>query len=295
MGHKLIGSISSTDLAAELSLEFSGDDINIYEFSSLKSAKKGSLTFAITAIQISFIEGVTIICSENSPVPKGCCCIYSQNPRLTFATVVSKFSPKNNLTKIAETAYISSSAKIGKNVSIGHNTVISSDVVIGNNCEIGHNVTISNKVVIGNNTRIKSSSVIGEKGFGFEYDSLGIPIEFPQIGGVIIGSNVEIGAVCTVASGTLDPTVINDYVKIDDHVHVAHNVIIGEASIITACAEFSGGVITGKRVWVGPQAALMNKIKIGDNSLIGLGSVVRKDVEDNSIVAGNPAKLLRKK
>ena len=97
-----------------------------------------------------------------------------------------------------------------------------------------------------------------------------------------------------VARGTIEDTRIDDHVKIDDHVFIAHNVQIGEGSFVIAGAEVSGSVQLGKRVWVAPQVTILNKVKVGDNATLGIGAVVRKDVEAGSTVAGNPARVLRK-
>ena len=95
--------------------------------------------------------------------------------------------------------------------------------------------------------------------------------------------------------GALGNTSINDGVKTDNLVHIAHNCKIGKNSILTACSELSGGVQLGENVWLGPNSTIMEKILVGDNALIGIGSLVRKNVKPNTIVAGSPAKFIRNK
>ena len=115
-----------------------------------------------------------------------------------------------------------------------------------------------------------------------------------HLGGVDIGENVEIGAVNSVVRGALGNTVIQDYVKTDNLVHIAHNCFIGKGSLLTACAEISGSVTLGKNVWLGPNCSLNNKISIGDKSFIGLGAVVTKNIPPNEVWAGNPARFIKK-
>ena len=118
---------------------------------------------------------------------------------------------------------------------------------------------------------------------------------FPHLGNVQIGNDVEIGALNSICRGALGNTIIGSGVKTDNLVHIAHNCVIGKNSILTACTELSGGVVIGENVWMGPNCSIKEKIEIGSNSLVGIGSVVRKNVGTNCIVAGSSAKLLRKK
>ena len=102
-----------------------------------------------------------------------------------------------------------------------------------------------------------------------------------------------LGALNTVARGTLEDTVIFDNVKTDDHVHIAHNVVIGANTMIAACAEISGSVRIGKGVWIGANASIINQIEIDDYALVGIGAIVTKSVASGKVVAGNPARVLR--
>ena len=119
-----------------------------------------------------------------------------------------------------------------------------------------------------------------------------INFTFPHIGNVVIQDNVEIGANNTVVRATLGSTLIEENTKTDDHVHIAHNCIVGRNCMITASAELSGSVRVGHDAWIGPNSSIMNKISLGNYSMIGLGSVVTKDIPDFSVFAGSPAKQL---
>jgi len=215
------------------------------------------------------------------------------NPRLCFAKLATAANPDKIKYEIHKTALIGENCMIGR-VFIGAYVVIGDNVSVGDGSVIFPNVVISDNVIIGKGSVIKSHTTIGQKGFGFEFDKDRIPFEIPHIGSVVIGDNVEIGAHNTIARGTLKNTIVSDYVKTDDHVHIAHNVTIGNRTVITACAEISGSVAIGDDCHLGPNCSIMNGISIGDHSLVGLGAVVLHPVPFGVIVAGNPAKILKK-
>ena len=194
-----------------------------------------------------------------------------------------KIGWKNNYgeTNIHPTAKVSKLSHIGEGVTIGENSCID------------HFCVISDGVVIGRNCKIQSGTVIGEDGFGYERDESGIPIKITHLGTVIIEDNVEIGNCTVIDRGTLGNTIIKKNVKIDNLVHIAHNVVIEDNSLIIACSEISGGVIIGKGSWVGPNSSIIQKVKLGSDSFVGIGSNVIKDVENFAVVAGNPAKIIR--
>ena len=110
---------------------------------------------------------------------------------------------------------------------------------------------------------------------------------------MVIGDRVEIGAKCTVARGAIDDTIVSNDVKIDDQVHVAHNCFIGDKTIITACAELSGGVKVGKSCWLGPNSSIIEKVKLGDNAFVGIGVVVDRDLGEKSTVKAASGMSLR--
>jgi UDP-3-O-[3-hydroxymyristoyl] glucosamine N-acyltransferase LpxD len=185
--------------------------------------------------------------------------------------------------KIFETEGIAESEIIHLNVYIGPKTTFLANTVVYSNVSIIGNTTIHANCTIGPNT------VIGNQGFGGEWYENNKIIMMPHVGGVIIEKNVRIGTSNTIVAGTINPTKVGAFTKFDDHVHFAHNCKTGEACFITACAQFSGRVTLGDRVWIGPNCSLMQGISIGNDAVIGLGSVVTKDVPIGTKVAGNPA------
>ena len=219
--------------------------------------------------------------------------IFTDAPKVLFSYLIEKFFKKEETSKIHSTAVISEKTKIGKTCYIGPNTILGDDVIVGDNCTIYGNVTINDGVTIGDNVKIQSGTVIGGEGFGYlKNDKLGI-INFPHIGGVIIEDNVEIGANNTIDRGALADTILRKDVKTDSLVHIAHNVIIGERTLIMANAMFSGSVTVGKDCWIAPSSSMRDTITIGDNVTVGLGAVVTKSIPDNEVWTGNPARELR--
>lgn len=139
---------------------------------------------------------------------------------------------------------------------------------------------------------IGSGCVVGQTGFGYERDEEGIPVSFPHFGRVIIEHDCEIGSNSTISRGNLDDTRIGRYVKIDDQVYIAHNCVIGESTMIAGGARLCGGVVIGNRCWVGSGAMIRQGLDVGDQAIIGLGAVVVRSVAAETVVAGNPAKIL---
>lgn len=291
--------IRALEIAQFLGKEIIGSDREVIKPCSVDNCIDGGLVFVKKydeniLIKLSGRQELTAIVTEDYYGKLSCTYIISQNPRLDFAKVLQEFFVTNTVSGIADTAYIGSNVSLGENVAIGEYSIIGSNVIIGDGTEIRHHVVIGDNTVIGNNCLIKSNTVIGEEGFGFERDEKGVPIRIPHLGRVVIGDNVEIGALNTVMRGTIDDTIIEDNVKTDDHVHIGHNVQIGRGCLITACAELSGSARIGEKTWLGPNSSVMNGIHIGSNVLIGLGTVVTKSLPDNVVVAGCPARILRK-
>lgn len=221
--------------------------------------------------------------------------IVVENPRAAFAKAVQQFFVVRNPPSIAPTATIAPDAVLGEGVTIGAFSVVGPGARIGAGTELRHHVVIGPGVQIGLRCLIKSNTVIGEEGFGIDRDEQGNNVRVPHLGSVVIGNDVEIGALNTVCSGTIDPTVVDDFVKTDDHVHIAHNCKIGVNCIITACAELSGSVTLERDVWLGPNCSIMNGLTIGERVFVGLGSVVLKDCAPNGVYAGVPAERKRER
>lgn len=288
MGHQLNTPVKGSVLAKKLGLPFIGNDIEISEVTAFNEIQSFSLAFT-NSQDLEKVKTTSLIIAPPNSKHITSSIIESTNPRLDFANALNfiKIDPGFN--------YVYFKAKIHSTAEISHTAVIGHGVTIGSNTIIGHHVVINNGVSIGNNCHIKSNSVIGEPGFGFERDERGIPIRMLHLGTVRIGNNVEIGSLNTVCRGTLMDTIIENDVKTDDHVHIAHNCRIGQGSLITACVEISGGVEIGEFVWVGPNTSIIQKVTLGSHCFVGIGSNVTKSVTPYTAVAGNPARTIKPK
>lgn len=221
--------------------------------------------------------------------------IFASNPKLVFTIIFNEFF--NTETSLFQPntgkAVIHPDSKIGQNCTLMEGSIIGPNVTIGNFCKIGPNTVVDN-CEISNNVYIGSNSSIGMLGFGFARNN-NTWIRFPHLKKVIIHQNVEIGNNTCIDRGSLKDTIICEGVKIDNLIHIAHNVEIGKNSILTAKCIIGGSSIIKENVWIGPNASIMNQIKIGEGALIGLGAVVTKSVPKNVVVVGNPAKILKTK
>jgi UDP-3-O-[3-hydroxymyristoyl] glucosamine N-acyltransferase len=234
---------------------------------------------------------VVIAPPEAGPLLHGTA-ILVDNPRLAFANAVRAFLAPPQPGGIAASAHIDSTALIGEQVVIGEGCVIGSGASIGAETRLLHHVVIGPNVRIGSRCAIGSGTVIGEVGFGLARDEQGHNVRIPHIGGVEIGDEVEIGALSSIAAGTIEPTRIADRAKIDDQVFIAHNCDIGEDVIIIACAEISGSVRIGPRTWVGPNVSIRDRVSVPADSLLGIGATVIKSLEQPGVYIGSPARLM---
>jgi len=215
-------------------------------------------------------------------------CIITDSPQEDILMVINHIESTIGFKKKYE------NTKIPSSVTIGHNVVIEKNVEIGKGTIIEHNVVIHSGTKIGENCLIRTHSSIGGDGFGFFRNKNNQLLKQPHLGGVVLGNNVEIGSNSCIVRGIINDTIICDNVKIDNLVHVAHDCYVGNDTFLTACAELSGYVTIGKNTSIAPNTTIKQRIKIGDNVISGMGAVIFKNVEDNSIVVGNPAKPLRK-
>ncbi|MEX8192613.1 hypothetical protein AB6724_07150 [Comamonas guangdongensis] len=276
----------ASTIAGWCGVNWLGTDMQVHSIAPLSAPTDGALCFANSApLQTSASQVALISTAEAQNVAS--CLLATDRPRLTFAKALDAiqrnigFQRPTVPPQIDPTAQVSPQAFVAPGVVIGARTIVLPFSYIGEG------------TIIGEDCIIKSGAVIGQDGFGFERDENNIPLRIVHLGNVIIGNNVEVGCVTTVCRGTLGNTIIEDSVKIDDHVHIAHNVVVGVGAMVIACAEVSGGVKIGAGAWVGPNSSIIQKVTIGENSLVGIAANVTKNVPDGVVVAGNPAKTLR--
>ncbi len=304
---------SLKELADFIDGDLIGDStVEIYGVAGLGEAKQGEITFLANSKYISKINTTSasaiVVPLEIDNVSKPV--IRVKNPYLSFAKIMTLFaSNKSKLPSgIHKTCIIGKNVNLAKNVTIGAYSVVSDEVSIGENTVIYPNVYIGNKVIIGSNTLvyslvsirndvevgsnviIHSGVVIGSDGFGFANTGDGRSFKVPQLGKVIVGDDVEIGANVAIDRGTMGTTKIGKGTKIDNLVQIAHNVEIGENCLIVAQTGISGSTMIGNNVVIAGQAGIIGHISIGDRVMIGAQAGVTRSVASDEVVSGYPAR-----
>jgi len=284
-------------------------EIAIKAVAGLDEAREGEITFLANPKyrpKLRQTKASAVIVPPNIDLP-GLNLLKVPNPYLAFARVLTLFSQKYHPpVGIHETCHVGEDVTIGKqcaidaNVSIGNNvrigerTVVYSGVVIGDHVTIGSdvvlypNVSLLQDVSLGNRVIIHSGTVVGSDGFGFAPVD-GSYYKIPQIGTIVIDDDVEIGANVAIDRATLGETHIHKGVKIDNLVQIAHNVVIGEHSVVVSQVGISGSTRVGKHVTLAGQVGLVGHIQIGDSVVIGAQSGVTKSVPEKSVLSGSPA------
>lgn len=221
--------------------------------------------------------------------------IESEDPRTSYCLFFRENSISN--LPIFENYVNKGGALIAENASIGDDTVImpfayiGGEVIVGSNCYIGCGTKLVGKIKIGDNVIIRENTVIGADGLSTDRDFEGKAATMPQFGGVLIENDVQIGANCVIARGAIDDTEIKRGSKIDNSTFISHNVIVGDDTFIVGETIMFGGSSTGKQAFISGNSTIRNKVSIGDKAIIGMGSVVVKNVDSGSIVLGNPARV----
>ena len=288
MIYSLEEKISLKTLCKNLSFFCPNDDAQIHAIAPIEYATEGILSFSRDS-DISNRSGIIFVpASEPSNEKNDLVALLSDNPRKDFIKALDWIDRNIGFKSIEESPKISPSAKIGQNVSIENNVVVEDNVLIESNVTIHKNTTIRS------HARIRAGARIGGDGFGFERFEYGVPVRFVHLGGVEIGKNVEIGSNACICRGTFSNTIIAQHAKIDNLVHIAHNVLIGEGSYVIAGASIAGSCKIGKRVWIGPNASVINGLTICDDATIGMGAVVIADVPEGVTIAAIPGRRFPK-
>jgi UDP-3-O-[3-hydroxymyristoyl] glucosamine N-acyltransferase len=301
---------TTAEIAKHLQGEVLGDTTaTLTGFAHATSAKPGDLTFAENEDYFALAEqsAATAIIADDRFKSTGKILIRVPNARVAFAKAMALFFPERTYAAgIHPTAVIAASAKVdtsahigphcvvGERVRIGARAVLQAGNFVGDDSNLGDdvnlfpNVTIYPLTEIGQRVRIHAGTVIGSDGFGYVQDG-GIHLKVPQIGKVIIGDDVEIGANVTIDRGALGPTVIGKGTKIDNLVQIAHNVEIGEGSLVISQVGIAGSTKFGKYVILAGQAGFAGHLKIGDRVTVSAQSGVMHNIPDGETWLGTPA------
>lgn len=234
----------------------------------------------------------TVVCpaSAKSEIKhKNCNYIFVDSPKNYFSKVILTFFVDTEKKGVSKTSVIDKTATIGNNVFIGDHVVIEKNCFIGNHVVIDHNTVLKANTKIHDHVKIGCNCTIGAWGFGYSKNEEGNYEALPHIGGVELSRFVEVGNNTCIDKGALGDTFIGEHTKIDNLVHIAHNVKIGKNCIIIANSLIGGSTIIEDEVWVAPSATLLNKLKAFKGSTIGSGAVLVKDAQQKKIYMGNPA------
>jgi len=298
------------EIAGHLGCGFEGDGgVLIKGVAAIKDAAEGDLTFLANPKYLKELSTTSASAVVAAPgVDVGTLpVVRAENPYFAFSRVVVMFAPKKkHPAGVMEGARVDGSARLGEGAAIYHGVTVGPGASagarsvlypgvflgegssVGDDCVLYPNVVIREGVTIGDRVIIHAGTVIGADGFGYATEG-GKHHKIPQIGGVRIGDDVEIGANVTIDRGALGDTVVKRGTKIDNLVMIAHNVVIGEDSIIVAQVGISGSTELGHHVVLAGQVGLVGHLKIGDGVQVGAKSGVSRDLEAWQVYSGAPA------
>jgi len=289
--------------------------IQISSVDDIALSSKGSITFAfLPKYQKAIIQSKAsafIVISEKDLNKKNG--IVVKNPYLAMITILDMFDQRPVPTcEISENSIIHSSVDKKQNLHVGAFSVINKNVILGNNVYIGSgvvvnsgsviednsviydNVVLYDNTIVGENSIIHSGAVIGSDGFGYHTDNK-VHHKIPHIKSVIIGNNVEIGASCTIDRGSVQDTVIGDFSKLDNQVHLAHNVKLGHGCLLAGGVFVAGSTTIENFVTIAGKTDIGPHLTIGEKAVIAARSCVLKSLTGSKMYAGNPARPIKEK
>lgn len=313
-------SIRLAELALRLNASLHGDgDILITGIASVQSARAGQITFIVSPHyreQLADCQASAIVLTQEILPFARCAALVVTDPYLCYARLAQLLdTTPSPAQSIAAGAVIAADVQLGHNVAIGANAVIESGVQLADNVEVGAgcfigknskigantrlwaNVTIYHEIEIGEYCLIHSGTVIGADGFGYANDR-GNWVKIPQLGRVIIGNHVEIGACTTIDRGALDDTLIGNGVIIDNQCQIAHNVVIGDHTAVAGGVIMAGSLKIGRYCMIGGASVINGHMEICDKvTVTGMGMVMRPITEPGVYSSGiplQPNKIWRK-
>lgn len=299
------------DLANRFQCRLIGDtETEIHSVCTLQQGKSGGISFLANrkyAKHLASTQASAVILrasdASNSPVPV----LIHENPYACYARVAQYISAvESAASSVHASAVIASASRIAGNVTIGPNVVIGNDVTIAEGCYIGpgctlsdgvsigrdshlhSNITVYKDCIIGERALIHAAVVIGADGFGIAQDQ-GEWVKVPQLGRVVIGDDVEIGASTTVDRGAIDDTVIGNGVKLDNQIQIGHNVRLGDHTAIAGCVGVAGSAVIGQRCTIGAMTLVLGHLELVDDVHITAQSLVTKSINTPGVYSsGTP-------
>ena len=263
----------------------------VNNIATLENANKDSISFLANKKYQKHIKTTSanaVIVSTSFEIDNRLNYLLSEDPYIAYAKLTTLF--KESIFEldnpiIHPSAVISNESKIGQDVSIGANVVIGPNCTIGNNVIIKSNCSIVQDVEIGNYTVIHNGTVLGSDGFGYAPSKDGY-VKIEQLGKLVIGKNVEIGASCTIDRGALDNTEIHDGVKLDNQIQIAHNVVLGANSAIAASCAIAGSTVIGKNFQMGGLSGVLGHLSICDDVIVGAHTLITKSINESGNYIG---------
>ena len=280
-GERVVDGISPIGATEDRALYFINKEVTA-ELCDTFAAREGCIVVVLTG-------------SSLSGTLNNCVVLEAEDPRLELAKVLKFILEEQRVTsfvserKIAPSAVLSPQAIVDGVVEFAEGVLIEPfcyvgpDVKIGRGSIIRSGARIHSRVTLGENSIIGSNSVIGHQGYGFVRNNAGNKMRIPHLGGVVIGSNVEVGALTTVQSGTIEPTIIEDFAKIDDHVQVGHNVRLGRGVSLTTGVVIAGHAQVEEEAWLGINSSIREGRRIGAHTLVGMDASIQQDLADDSV------------
>jgi UDP-3-O-[3-hydroxymyristoyl] glucosamine N-acyltransferase len=263
----------------------------VNNIATLQNATKESISFLTNKKYQKYIKTTSanaVIVATNFKIDNQKNYLVSEDPYLAYAKLTTLFKKPifefDNPT-IHPSAVISNRSQIGNDVSIGANVVIGPDCIIGNHVIIKANCSIVQDVEIGEYSVIHNGSVLGSDGFGYAPSKDGY-VKIEQLGKLVIGRDVEIGASCTIDRGALDNTEIHNGVKLDNQIQIAHNVVLGENSAIAASCAIAGSTIIGKNFQMGGLSGVLGHLSVCDDVTVGAHTLITKSINKSGNYIG---------
>ncbi len=305
--------LTAAELASRIDAEVVGDtSVSLSGVGGIRDAEPGELSFLANmryAGDAAATRASAVIVPKDWDKPCSATLLKVANPDAAFARAVGLFvnplpdpSPAIHPTAVlGEGVTLGSKVYIGPHVTIepgariGDGCILHAGVyighqaVLGERCKLYPNVSLREQVQLGSRVIVHNGAVIGSDGFGYSVDAAGVRTKIPQVGTVVVGDDVEIGANVTIDRARFGKTRIGNGVKIDNLVQVAHNVVVGDHSVLVAQVGIAGSTKIGRRVILAGQVGVTGHVEIGDDVVVGAKSTVLKDVPAKSFVSGYPA------
>ncbi|MGB5983370.1 MAG: UDP-3-O-(3-hydroxymyristoyl)glucosamine N-acyltransferase [Nonlabens sp.] len=285
----------------------------VHTLSKIEEGKEGSLSFLSNEKYLSYVyttEATAVIIDSNFVLDKGTSCtlIKVDDSYASFTRILKMYQEAKSFKEGIEQpsyihesssygasfylgafSYISKKVKMGDHVKVHPQAFIGDNVIIGNNVTIQSGVKIMSDCVIGDRVTIESGSIIGADGFGYAPQKDGSYDKIPQIGNVIIGNDVNIGALTTIDRATMGSTIIDDGTKLDNQIQVGHNVEIGKHTVIAAQTGVAGSSKIGDYCRIGGQVGIAGHLKIENNVGIQAQSGIARNIKEGMVIQGSPA------